>query len=133
MGLSPAGKLVRLQVLGLCISLALGTPSMVVFAAEEIQFNTDVLDVNDRQNIDLSQFSRGGYIMPGTYGMAVHINKNDLPEQQIAFYVPEGEPNGSRACINQALANELGFKEGVLKIDGINGCVVINAPSTMDA
>ncbi|CAI2004250.1 outer membrane usher protein [Serratia fonticola] len=115
MGLSPAGKLVRLQVLGLCISLALGTPSMVVFAAEEIQFNTDVLDVNDRQNIDLSQFSRGGYIMPGTYGMAVHINKNDLPEQQIAFYVPEGEPNGSRACINQALANELGFKEGVLK------------------
>ncbi|MGF6192425.1 outer membrane usher protein [Serratia sp. 2723] len=115
MGLSPAGKLVRLQVLGLCISLALGTPSMVVFAAEEIQFNTDVLDVNDRQNIDLSQFSRGGYIMPGTYGMAVHINKNDLPEQQIVFYVPEGEPNGSRACINQALANELGFKEGVLK------------------
>lgn len=25
------------------------------------------------------------------------------------------------------------FKEGVLKIDGINGCVVINAPSTMDS
>ena len=23
-------------------------------------------------------------------------------------------------------------KEGVLKIDGINGCVVVNAPSTMD-
>ncbi|CAM4155685.1 outer membrane usher protein [Serratia silvae] len=115
MGLSPAGKLARLQVLGLCISLALGTPSMVVFAAEEIQFNTDVLDVNDRRNIDLSQFSRGGYIMPGTYGMAVHVNKNDLPEQQIPFYVPEDEPSGSRACINQALANELGFKEGVLK------------------
>ncbi|CAI2025795.1 outer membrane usher protein [Serratia fonticola] len=115
MGLSPAGKLARLQLLGLCISLALGTPSMVVFAAEEIQFNTDVLDVNDRQNIDLSQFSRGGYIMPGTYGMVVHINKNDLPEQQIPFYVPEDAPNGSRACVSRAVVAQLGLKEGIIQ------------------
>ncbi|HHQ4310377.1 TPA: outer membrane usher protein [Serratia fonticola] len=115
MELSPAGKLARLQVLGLCISLALGTPSMVVFAAEEIQFNTDVLDVNDRQNIDLSQFSRGGYIMPGTYGMVVHINKNDLPEQQIPFYVPEDAPNDSRACVSRAVVAQLGLKEGIMQ------------------
>ncbi|RTF49519.1 FimD/PapC N-terminal domain-containing protein, partial [Serratia marcescens] len=115
MGLSPTGKLVRLQAAGLCVSLALGTPMTVVYAADDIQFNTDVLDVNDRKNIDLSQFSRGGYIMPGTYGMVVHINKNDLPEQQIPFYAPKDDPSGSRACISQALANELGFKEGVLK------------------
>ncbi|CAI2019271.1 Outer membrane usher protein papC precursor [Serratia fonticola] len=115
MRLSSAGKLVRLQLLGLCISLALGTPSRVVFAAEEIQFNTDVLDVNDRKNIDLSQFSRGGYIMPGTYGMVVHINKNDLPEQAISFYPPEGDPNDSRACVNTALVAQLGLKEGADK------------------
>ncbi|MGF6191341.1 outer membrane usher protein [Serratia sp. 2723] len=115
MELSPTGKLGRFQVLGLWISLALGTSSMVVFAAEEIQFNTDVLDVKDRQNIDLSQFSRGGYIMPGTYGMAVHINKNDLPEQAIPFYAPEDEPKGSRACVNKALVEQLGLKEGVMQ------------------
>ncbi|MBC3252358.1 outer membrane usher protein [Serratia fonticola] len=115
MGLSPTGKLVRLQAVGLCVSLALGTPMTVVYAADDIQFNTDVLDVNDRKNIDLSQFSRGGYIMPGTYGMQVHVNRNDLPEQQIPFYAPKEDPNGSRACISQALVNELGFKEGVLK------------------
>lgn len=114
MGLSPTGKLVRLQAVGLWVSLALGTPMTVVYAADDIQFNMDVLDVNDRKNIDLSQFSRGGYIMPGTYGMVVHINKNDLPEQQVPFYAPKEDPNGSRACISQALANELGFKEGVL-------------------
>lgn len=113
MELSPTGKLIRLQVLGLCISLALGTPSMVVFAAEEIQFNTDVLDVNDRQNIDLSQFSRGGYIMPGTYGMAVHINNGDLPEQAIPFYAPQDDPKGSRACVSKALVAQLGLKEGM--------------------
>ncbi|WP_149543242.1 outer membrane usher protein [Serratia marcescens] len=115
MGLSPTGKLVRLQAVGLCVSLALGTPMTVVYAADDIQFNTDVLDVNDRKNIDLSQFSRGGYIMPGTYGMVVHVNKNDLPEQPIHFFTSEGDPGSSRACISTALANDLGFKASALK------------------
>ncbi|HIE1061108.1 TPA: outer membrane usher protein [Serratia marcescens] len=115
MGLSPVGNIARLQWLGLCISLALGSPIMVATAADDIQFNTDVLDLNDRKNIDLSQFSRGGYIMPGTYGMVVHINKNELPEQQIPFYAPENDPNGSRACLSPALVEQLGFKSGVLK------------------
>lgn len=114
MSVSPTGKWVRLQTLGICIALALGAPTTVIYAADEIQFNTDVLDVHDRQNIDLSQFSRGGYIMPGVYGMVVHINKNELPEQQVPFYAPEDDPNGSRACLRQALVAQLGFKESVL-------------------
>jgi outer membrane usher protein FimD/PapC len=97
------------------MSLALGTLMSVVYAAEDVQFNTDVLDVNDRKNIDLSQFSRGDYIMPGTYGMTVHINKNDLQEQQITFYTPKDDPNGSRACVNKALVEQLGFKADAFK------------------
>lgn len=112
MGFPATGNVTRLQSLGLCISLILGLPISAARALDDIQFNTDVLDLNDRNNIDLSQFSRGGYVMPGTYSMTVHINKNDLPEQQIPFYPPEDEPNGSRACINRALADQLGFKEG---------------------
>nr|WP_049242261.1 outer membrane usher protein [Serratia marcescens] len=112
---SPARKMVRINALGLCIALALGALPAQVYAADEIQFNTDVLDVHDRKNIDLSQFSRGGYIMPGTYGMVVHINKNDLPEQQIPFYPPQDDPNGSRACISQALVAQLGLKESTMK------------------
>ncbi|MEX2942713.1 outer membrane usher protein [Serratia fonticola] len=115
MGLSPVEKLARLQALSVCISLALSTASTVVYAAEEIQFNTDVLDVHDRKNIDLSHFSRGGYIMPGTYGMSVHINKNDLPEQTISFYPPEGDSNDSRACVGKDLVAQLGLKAGVAK------------------
>ncbi|MFT2791914.1 outer membrane usher protein [Serratia sp. T13T92] len=115
MGLSPVEKLTRLQALSVCISLALSTASTMAYAAEEIQFNTDVLDVHDRKNIDLSHFSRGGYIMPGIYGMSVHINKNDLPEQAISFYPPEGDPNDSRACVGKALVAQLGLKAGVAK------------------
>jgi outer membrane usher protein FimD/PapC len=112
MELSPLEKVVSLQ---LCISLVLGMPVMRVYAADDIQFNTDVLDVSDRKNIDLSQFSRSGYIMPGTYGMTVHINKNDLPEQQIPFYAPDDDPSGSRACISPALVEQLGFTTSMLK------------------
>ncbi|HEI8821972.1 TPA: outer membrane usher protein [Serratia marcescens] len=115
MEFSSLGKIAPLHSLGLFISLALGTSVISVHAADNIQFNTDVLDVNDRKNIDLSQFSRSGYIMPGTYGMVVHVNKNDLQEQQIAFYAPESDPNGSRACLSPALVEQLGFKPGVLK------------------
>lgn len=115
MALSSTEKITRPGALGLCIALGLGMPVTVVNAADDIQFNTDVLDLNDRSNIDLSQFARGGYIMPGTYGMVVHINKNDLPEQQIPFYAPENDPKGSRACISQALAGQLGFKDGVME------------------
>ncbi|MDX7626877.1 outer membrane usher protein [Enterobacter bugandensis] len=115
MEFSSLGKIAPLHSLGLFISLVLGTSVIGTNAADNIQFNTDVLDVNDRKNIDLSQFSRSGYIMPGTYGMVVHVNKNDLQEQQISFYAPEGDPNGSRACLNPALVQQLGFKLGVLK------------------
>ncbi len=111
----PLGKIAPLHSLGLFISLTLGSSVISAHAADDIQFNTDVLDVNDRKNIDLSQFSRSGYIMPGTYGMVVHVNKNDLQEQQIPFYAPEGDPNGSRACLSPALVEQLGFKPGVLK------------------
>lgn len=115
MGLSPVGNVARLQSLGLCISLALGTPLAMAQTADNIEFNTDVLDVNDQHNIDLSQFSRGGYIMPGTYGMTVHVNKNRLPEQQILFYAPDDDPKGSRACVSKALVEQLGLKEDVMK------------------
>ncbi|EMH4079066.1 outer membrane usher protein [Serratia ureilytica] len=113
MMLSPAGKPFRLHILSACV--ALGCLMGKVGAAEDIQFNTDVLDVNDRKNIDLSQFSRSGYIMPGQYSMVVHVNKNDLQEQPIAFYAPDNDTNGSRACLTPELVAQLGLKEAKLK------------------
>lgn len=115
MELLPTWKLARHQMLGLYISLALGIPSAVVYASDVIEFNTNILDVNDRKNIDLSQFSRSGYIMPGSYGMVVHINKDELPEQVVAFYSAPDNPNNSRACIPKTLAETLGLKSNVLK------------------
>lgn len=78
--------------------------------ADEFTFNTDVLDVSDRSNIDLEQFSRSGYIMPGEYVMSVQINKLELLEQPVTFIVPEDDPKGSVPCVTAELVEKFGLK-----------------------
>ncbi len=94
------------SLFGGLISLA-GT----ALAAGDIEFNTDVLDLNDRTNIDLSQFARSGFILPGTYSMVVQINTQSISEQSVAFYPPDHDPKGSQACLSPSLVEQLGLKE----------------------
>lgn len=101
------------RILGLLISFIL-TGNSVRAAASDIEFNTDVLDVTDRANIDLGQFSRNNFIMPGDYLFAVHINKQTLTEQPVAFYPPDNDAKGSEACITSQLVEQLGLKESAL-------------------
>jgi len=99
----------RPRALGFYIACALG---FFVWdaSAEEVQFNTDVLDLKDRENIDLGQFSRGGYIMPGSYMMLVRINRQELPEQSVIFYPAESDAKDSAACISPAMVEQFGLK-----------------------
>ncbi|CAI0905729.1 outer membrane usher protein [Serratia proteamaculans] len=99
----------RPRLLGILVSIVLGGGCYYAYA-DDVQFNIDVLDVKDRNNIDLDQFSRGGYIMPGDYSMKVRINKQELPEQPITFYVPDNDPKGSEACITPAMVEQFAIK-----------------------
>ncbi|MEN4978165.1 outer membrane usher protein [Erwinia billingiae] len=83
-------------------------------ADSDVQFNTDVLDVKDRQRIDLKQFSRAGYLMPGDYQLIIRINKTELPERKISFFAPENDPNGSQACLTKDVVPSLGLKASAL-------------------
>ncbi|MBC3211567.1 outer membrane usher protein [Serratia fonticola] len=104
---------IRPRILGLLISFILAGNAAYVVAAD-IEFNTDVLDVTDRANIDLEQFSHGNFIMPGDYLFAVHINKQTLTDQPVAFYPPDDDAKGSEACITPQLVEQLGVKESAL-------------------
>ncbi|MDY0833327.1 MULTISPECIES: outer membrane usher protein [unclassified Pseudomonas] len=95
----------RPSLFGGLISLA-GT----ALGAGDIEFNTDVLDLNDRTNIDLSQFARSGFILPGNYSMLVQINTQPISEQSVAFYPPDNDPKGSQACLSRELVEQLGLK-----------------------
>lgn len=94
--------------LALAISLALFNPCET--QAQEVEFNLDNLDVSDRENIDMSQFARAGFIMPGQYDMVVRINKSDLPAMPITFLPPDDDPKDSVACMPPELMQQLGLK-----------------------
>lgn len=98
-------NMLRPGIVGGLISLA-GT----ALGAEDIEFNTDVLDLTDRTNIDLSRFARSGFILPGTYSMVVQINTQPVSEQPVAFYPPDNDPKGSQACLTADVVEQLGLK-----------------------
>ncbi|WP_337137119.1 outer membrane usher protein [Morganella morganii] len=97
----------RLKPLTFMILLSLF--SAVVQAEDITEFNTEVLDLNERGDIDLSQFSQAGYVMPGTYSLALKINSSMQAERQIRFLAPDNDPQGSMACITPEMSEELGL------------------------
>ncbi|MBT2372351.1 outer membrane usher protein [Pseudomonas fluorescens] len=107
----PVAETIRYITLGALFVLAT-TDSLL---ASEVQFNTDVLDLKDRDNLDLSHFSRKGYILPGTYSLAVNLNSVTMPERAINFYPPEDDPQGSEACLTSELVSQLGLKKEAVK------------------
>ena len=105
-------KLAKLSVIAVCIYSYCHGSAM---AAGDIQFNTDVLDVKDKANIDLSHFSKRGYIMPGDYTFKIKINQNELEEQNISVYAAENDSKDSKVCFAPEVVKKLGFKEGMEK------------------
>ncbi|MBW5824132.1 outer membrane usher protein [Yersinia kristensenii] len=103
------------DLLRILIAVALSGNAYGVFASDDIQFNTDVLDTKDRANFDLSQFSQRGYIMPGSYNLLVSMNKQELSEQPIIFYASETDPKKSEACLSPQLIELLALKEDSFK------------------
>ncbi len=104
----------RPRILGISITCAFSCVGYQA-SAQEVQFNIDVLDVKDRENMDLGQFSRGAYIMPGDYTMLVRINRQELPEQSVFFYPSEQDANESAACLSPTLVEQFGLKPDINK------------------
>lgn len=98
---------------GITYMLMLSLAGMPAYA---IDFNTDVLDSSDRQNIDFSRFSTAGYIMPGQYQMEVMVNEQGISSSpfQLTFMEPpgSGENEGKelpQACLTPEIINRMGL------------------------
>ncbi|WP_420492212.1 outer membrane usher protein [Providencia stuartii] len=99
----------------LAVMTALMPYSSPLMAADVVQFNTELLDLNDKKNIDLGQFSRAGYIMPGSYPLKIQLNQETLPEQKVTFYPSATDANESQACLTGDIVSQLGLKDEVIK------------------
>lgn len=86
-----------------------------------IDFNTDVLDADDKKNIDLSRFSREGYMPPGNYLMQVKLNGEILGNDiDVPFYIREtniglNEKDMPEACLSPTLLERIGLTETAKK------------------
>lgn len=89
-----------------------------------VDFNTDVLDAADKQNIDFSRFSQAGYIMPGQYQLQLQVNDQSIGASSmlISFFEPEkkNEKDASdsgtdektvlpQACLTPGIVSQLGL------------------------
>lgn len=88
-----------------------------------IEFNTDILDLEDKKHIDFTGFSNPGYILPGEYQLQIKVNGQNIGngEIPIVFY-PEllnekynKKIAETRACLPISLGGRLGLTEEAKK------------------
>ncbi|EBJ5852877.1 fimbria/pilus outer membrane usher protein [Salmonella enterica] len=89
--------------------------SLMARESGAVEFNTDVVDAEDKGNIDFTAFSRAGYIMPGIYQMQISLNGDGVGnEMSVPFFVRSsaGEKDPlPEACLPLSLVDKLGLKE----------------------
>ncbi|MFB4340236.1 outer membrane usher protein [Pantoea sp. CS_6] len=90
----------------------------VIAASDEVEFNIDVLDVKERNEVDINRFSRAGYLMPGEYLFNVVVNKSEFPEEKVSYLSPQDKPDDSLACLSPDLVSRFGFKENEIRKAG---------------
>lgn len=98
----------------LALLIALVCASSWAEADESIEFNTDVLDASDRQNVDLQRFSEGNFVTPGEYLLDVRINSQEIPQQSIRYIVDPANSHKSMACLTPQQLELLALKEEAL-------------------
>ena len=90
--------------------------SLTGMPAYGVDFNTDVLDAADRQNIDLSRFSQAGYIMPGQYQMGIMVNDQGISPSAFSVTFLESPASGAdgkkplpQACLTPEMVSLMGL------------------------
>lgn len=80
-----------------------------------VEFNTDVLDSGDKNNIDFSRFSQAGYIMPGQYQMRIVVNgKNISTSNSLVDFIDSADKKEGempQACLTPDMVDKFGLTE----------------------
>lgn len=97
--------------------LIYGVSASNAYATNTSEFNIDILDAEDIENVDMSQFSVAGYVIPGDYVLSVFVNGQRLGSpRDINVFVPtSGSDQNQITCIPVDLIDLLGLKESSKK------------------
>ncbi|EGB0328394.1 TPA: fimbrial outer membrane usher protein StdB [Salmonella enterica subsp. enterica serovar Poona] len=109
----------KLTRLALLISL-----NILTLPAGATEFSAGFLKNSDYSHVDLSAFSRDGYVAPGDYLLDIYLNDRLIRNQYNVSVVETGD-GGSRFCITPELADMFGLKEEnrrqLAPVEGTNG------------
>ena len=75
------------------------------------EFNINVLDVNERQHIDLSHFTDPDYVSPGEYLLSIRVNTREIQQRKVRFLPSGPDNNKSTVCITPDIADKLALKK----------------------
>ncbi|WP_272665803.1 fimbria/pilus outer membrane usher protein [Providencia sp. PROV110] len=96
---------------GLAILVALNFSTLTAYASE---FNTDVLDAEDLQNVDMSQFAVAGYVPPDNYVLTIFVNGQRLGAPRDITVFEQSTPEQTllqTTCLPADLLDLIGLKE----------------------
>ncbi|EKT60250.1 fimbria/pilus outer membrane usher protein [Providencia burhodogranariea] len=105
------GMMFKLSKVRQAVLLAVSVCACTAYATE---FNTDVLDAEDMQNVDMSQFSVAGYVPPGHYVLTVFVNGQRLgaPRDITIFdQNAQQQADAQATCIPANLLDLIGLKD----------------------
>ncbi|AKJ41288.1 fimbria/pilus outer membrane usher protein [Pragia fontium] len=92
---------------------------LVTGNAQAVKFNLDMLNAEDKANIDFSNFSQTGYVMPGEYQLQVKLNGESLGNEMVIPFYPfqsatdltsaSDSDELPQACLAPEMAEKLGL------------------------
>ncbi|HFJ2022038.1 TPA: fimbrial outer membrane usher protein StdB [Salmonella enterica] len=90
------------------------TLTFSVLKSQATEFNASLLDSGNLSNVDLTAFSREGYVAPGNYILDIWLNDQSVREQ---FPVRVVQAEGSEtavACVTPEIVGMLGLKNDIV-------------------
>lgn len=83
-----------------CLLLA-GAPAMGAYADENVEFNPAFFpDGAGGQQVDISKFSQGNVVLPGSYRTDVYLNGQWIGRETLSFVAVEGQ-NSAQLCLER--------------------------------
>ncbi|MFY1975322.1 FimD/PapC N-terminal domain-containing protein, partial [Achromobacter dolens] len=108
--------------------------STYVLSAHATEFSSGFLNTKDKRNVDLSTFSRDGYVAPGTYLVDFYLNQRLLQAQYQVKAVPVID-DGTVFCVTPAMLEMLALKDdAAARLANVNSdagpCVDLDTPDS---
>ncbi|EPC0218938.1 fimbrial outer membrane usher protein StdB [Salmonella enterica subsp. enterica serovar Newport] len=91
------------------------TLTLPVLKSQATEFNASLLNSGNLSSVDLSAFSREGYVAPGNYILDIWLNEQPVREQYPVNVVPVAGSEAAAVCVTPDIVGMLGLKNDIVR------------------